>query len=183
MPSGRVTAFQRCCEGLYASTGPATPAPTQYVPATQGQRALGGEVGITGQTSLALRIWSVSGDCSRSGTCWLTAMASSLQQSGDATYKVGQRIPVSTSEIDDIVAGIGRLVAGLRAPSGTAGTAVAAARSGLPAMVEGPAPGRERRAIDEQDRENVVADGLKTSHAPDKGNRQEEQRSFSRQFS
>lgn len=38
-------------------------------------------------------------------------------------------------------------------------------------MVEGPAPGRESViAIDEQDRENVVADGLKTSHA-DKGNR------------
>ncbi len=39
-------------------------------------------------------------------------------------------------------------------------------------MVEGPAPGRDSViAIDEQDRENVVADGLKTSHA-DKGNRQ-----------
>ena len=38
-------------------------------------------------------------------------------------------------------------------------------------MFEGPAPGRESViAIDEQDRENVVADGLKTSHA-DKGNR------------
>ncbi len=38
-------------------------------------------------------------------------------------------------------------------------------------MVEGSAPGRESViAIDEQDRENVVADGLKTSHA-DKGNR------------
>ena len=38
-------------------------------------------------------------------------------------------------------------------------------------MVEGPAPGRESViAIDEQDRENVAADGLKTSHA-DKGNR------------
>ena len=38
-------------------------------------------------------------------------------------------------------------------------------------MVEGPAPGRESViAIDEQDRENVGADGLKTSHA-DKGNR------------
>lgn len=38
-------------------------------------------------------------------------------------------------------------------------------------MVEGPAPGRDSViAIDEQDRENVVADGLKTSHA-DKGNR------------
>lgn len=38
-------------------------------------------------------------------------------------------------------------------------------------MVEGPAPGRESViAIDEQVRENVAADGLKTSHA-DKGNR------------
>ena len=38
-------------------------------------------------------------------------------------------------------------------------------------MVEVQAPGRESViAIDEQDRENVVADGLKTSHA-DKGNR------------
>lgn len=38
-------------------------------------------------------------------------------------------------------------------------------------MVEGPAPGRDSViAIDEQDRENVVADGLKTSHA-DEGNR------------
>lgn len=38
-------------------------------------------------------------------------------------------------------------------------------------MVEGPAPGRDSViAIDEQDRQNVVADGLKTSHA-DKGNR------------
>lgn len=38
-------------------------------------------------------------------------------------------------------------------------------------MVEGPAPGRESViAIDEQDRENVVADGLKKSHA-NKGNR------------
>lgn len=38
-------------------------------------------------------------------------------------------------------------------------------------MVEGPAPGRDSViASDEQDGENVVADGLKTSHA-DKGNR------------
>lgn len=38
-------------------------------------------------------------------------------------------------------------------------------------MVEVQAPGRESViAIDGQDRENVVADGLKTSHA-DKGNR------------
>jgi hypothetical protein len=35
-----------------------------------------------------------------------------INESGDMTYKVGQRITVSTSEIDDIVAGIGRLVAG-----------------------------------------------------------------------
>jgi hypothetical protein len=34
------------------------------------------------------------------------------------TYRVGQRITVSTSEIDDIVAGIGRLVAGLRSAFG-----------------------------------------------------------------
>ncbi len=41
-----------------------------------------------------------------------------VNESGDMTYKVGQRITVSTSEVDDIVAGIGRLVAGLRSAIG-----------------------------------------------------------------
>jgi hypothetical protein len=41
-----------------------------------------------------------------------------INESGDMTYKVGQRITVSTSEVDDIVAGIGRLVAGLRSAIG-----------------------------------------------------------------
>jgi hypothetical protein len=41
-----------------------------------------------------------------------------IKESGDMTYKVGERITVSTSEIDDIVAGIGRLVAGLRSAFG-----------------------------------------------------------------
>ena len=49
-------------------------------------------------------------------------------------------------------------------------------------MVEGPTPGRDSFiAIDEQDRENVVADGLKTSHA-DKGNRRGNKSVFLRAF-
>lgn len=49
-------------------------------------------------------------------------------------------------------------------------------------MVEGPAPGRESViAIDEQDRENVVADGLKTSLV-DKGNRRGNKSVFLRPF-
>jgi len=37
-----------------------------------------------------------------------------VNESGDSTFKVGQRITVSMSEVDDIVIVIGKFVAGLR---------------------------------------------------------------------
>ncbi len=90
-------------------------------------------------------------------------------ESGAMTHKVGQRITVSASEVGDIVAGTGRLVDGLRGARSE--RARMAARSGLRARVQGLAHGRKRViAIEEQDRQNVVADGLKTFHV-DKGNR------------
>jgi hypothetical protein len=114
-----VTAFQRCCEGLYASTGSATPAPMNaFQRLAQGSELWAARVGITYADILG------AADLERLRRLFqkrhLLAHSDGIvdqryvNESGDMTYRVGQRITVSTSEIDDIVAGIGRLVAGLR---------------------------------------------------------------------
>lgn len=118
-----VTAFQRCCEGLYASTGPATPAPMNaFQRLAQGSELWAARVGITYADILG------AADLERLRRLFqkrhLLAHSDGIvdqryvNESGDMTYKVGQRITVSTSEVEDIVAGIGRLVAGLRSAIG-----------------------------------------------------------------
>ena len=72
-----VTAFQRSCDGLYASTGTATPAPMNaFQRLAQDSGLWRARVDLRTSTSLAVRTWSDSGGCSRSGTYWPTAMAS-----------------------------------------------------------------------------------------------------------
>ncbi|MDO9283549.1 MAG: hypothetical protein Q7U26_01555 [Aquabacterium sp.] len=118
-----VTAFQRCCEGLYASTGPATPAPMNaFQRLAQGSELWAARVGITYADILG------AADLERLRRLFqkrhLLAHSDGIvdqryiNESGDMTYKVGQRITVATSEVDDIVAGIGRLVGGLRSAIG-----------------------------------------------------------------
>lgn len=114
-----VTAFQRCCEGLYASTAPATPAPMNaFQRLAQGSELWQARVGVAYVDILG------SSDLERLRRLFqkrhLLAHSDGIvdqryiNESGDSTYKVGQRITVSTSEVDGIVIGIGKLVAGLR---------------------------------------------------------------------
>jgi uncharacterized Zn finger protein (UPF0148 family) len=114
-----VTAFQRCCEGLYASTAPATPAPINaFQRLAQGSELWQARVGVAYVDILG------SSDLERLRRLFqkrhLLAHSDGIvdqryiNESGDPTYKVGQRITVSTSEVDGIVIGIGKLVAGLR---------------------------------------------------------------------
>jgi hypothetical protein len=114
-----VTAFQRCCEGLYASTVPATPAPMNAF-----QRLAQGSELWQARVSVAYVDILGSSDLERLRRLFqkrhLLAHSDGIvdqryiNESGDSTYKVGQRITVSTSEVDGIVIGIGKLVAGLR---------------------------------------------------------------------
>jgi hypothetical protein len=114
-----VTAFQRCCEGLYASIVPATPAPMNaFQRLAQGSELWAARVGISYAEILG------GSDLERLRRLFqkrhLLAHSDGIvdqryiNESGDMTYRVGQRITVSTSDVDYIVAGIGRLVDGLR---------------------------------------------------------------------
>jgi uncharacterized Zn finger protein (UPF0148 family) len=114
-----VTAFQKCCEGLYASTSPTAQAPTNsFQRLSQGSDLWKAQAGVgyadilTGSELARLKMLFQRRH--------LLAHSDGIvdqryvNESGDTTYKVGQRITVSDADVDDIVAGIGKLVTEIR---------------------------------------------------------------------
>jgi hypothetical protein len=114
-----VTAFQKCCEGLYASTNPAVAAPTNaFQRLSQGSDLWKARVGVAyadvlsgpEQARLTLLFQKRHILAHSDGI----VDQRYVNQSGDTSYKVGQRIVVTAADVDDIVAHISKLITEIR---------------------------------------------------------------------
>lgn len=114
-----VTAFQKCCEGLYASTNPVVAASMNaFQRLTQGSDLWKARVGVsysdilTGAEQARLKLLFQK----RHTLAHSDGIVDQryVNESGDTSYKVGQRITVTAADVDDIVAGITKLVAKIR---------------------------------------------------------------------
>ncbi len=114
-----VTAFQRCCERLYASAFPAASAPVNvFQRLTDGSKLWEAQIGVTYSGILG------ANDLTRLGFLFqkrhLLAHSDGvvdqryIDKSGDHSYKVGQRVSVSPAEAGQIVTLISALVHELR---------------------------------------------------------------------
>ena len=117
--SDGVTAFQKCCEGLYASTNPAVAAPMNaFQRLSQGRDLWKARVGIAysdilkGPEMARLKMLFQKRHILAHSDGIVDQRY--VNESGDRGYKVGQRIAVTTSDVDDIVAGISKLVTEIR---------------------------------------------------------------------
>lgn len=117
--SDGVTAFQKCCEGLYASTNPAVAAPMNaFQRLSQGSDLWKARVGIAysdiliGPELARLKLLFQKRHILAHGDGIVDQRY--VDESGDTSYKVGQRIAVTAADVDDIVAGISRLVTEIR---------------------------------------------------------------------
>lgn len=117
--SDGVTAFQKCCEGLYASTNPTVDAPMNaFQRLSQGSELWRARVGIAYSDVL------IKPELERLKLLFqkrhILVHSDGIvdqryvDESGDTSYKVGQRIAVTTADVDDIVAGISKLVTEIR---------------------------------------------------------------------
>lgn len=114
-----VTAFQKCCEGLYASTNPAVAAPmTAFQRLSQGSDLWKARVGVaysdilTGREQARLKLLFQKRHILAHSDGIVDQRY--INESGDTSYKVGQRIAVTAADVDDIVAGISKLVTEIR---------------------------------------------------------------------
>jgi len=117
--SDGVTAFQKCCEGLYASTNPAVAAPMNaFQRLSQGSDLWKAQVGVAYSDILTvpeqarLKLLFQKRHILAHGDGIVDQRY--ISESGDTSYKAGQRIAVTAAEVDDIVAGISRLVTEIR---------------------------------------------------------------------
>lgn len=114
-----VTAFQKCCEGLYESTNPAVDAPMNaFQRLTHGSDLWKARVGVAYSDILTvpeqarLKLLFQKRHILAHNDGIVDQRYSS--ESGDTSYKVGQRIAVTAADVDDMVAGISKLVTEIR---------------------------------------------------------------------
>lgn len=114
-----VTAFQKCCEGLYESTNPAVDAPMNaFQRLSHGSNLWKARVGLgysdilTGPEQARLKLLFQKRHILAHNDGLVDQRYSS--ESGDMSYKVGQRIAVTGADVDDMVAGISKLATAIR---------------------------------------------------------------------
>lgn len=114
-----VTAFQKCCEGLYASTNPAVAAPMNaFQRLSQGSDLWKARVGVayadilTASEQARLKLLFQKRHILVHSDGIVDQRY--VDESGDTSYKVGQRIAVTAADVDEIVAGISKLVTEIR---------------------------------------------------------------------
>lgn len=114
-----VTAFQKCCEGLYESSNPAVDAPMNaFQRLSQGSDLWKARVGVAysdilsvpEQARLKLLFQKRHILAHNDGI----VDQRYINESGDTSYKVGQRIAVTAVDVDDMVAGISKLITEIR---------------------------------------------------------------------
>lgn len=114
-----VTAFQKCCEGVYGLTNPAVAAPMNaFQRLSQGSDLWKARVGLaysdilTEAELVRLKLLFQKRHLLTHNDGIVDQRYSS--ESNDTSYKVGQRIAVTHADVDDMVAGISKLVTEIR---------------------------------------------------------------------